>query len=182
MNIKLIIPVIAVLLFNACKSIDKLTQFDIPLSQTITIPAIIPIDIPFDIPTPDIMLDIETTYDLDDSGYELNNTNKNLVEEVLLKELELTVIEPVGEDFSLLKSIEIYISADGESEEKVAWLNIFPELNNTKLETSKANLKKYILKDKINLRVKTVIDEINTRAYDIKIDAVFMVNAKILGI
>lgn len=179
---KFIIPVIILLLLNSCKSIDKLTQFDIPLSQTITIPAIIPIDLPFDIPTPDIMLDIETTYDLDDSGYELNNTNKNLVEEVLLKELELTVIEPVGEDFSLLKSIEIYISAEGESEEKVAWLNSFPESNNTLLETSKANLKRFVLKDKINLRVKTVTDEINTRAYDIKIDAVFMVNAKILAI
>jgi hypothetical protein len=175
MKTKFIVPIIFVLLLNSCKSIDKLTQFDIPLSQTITIPATLPIDIPFDIPTPPIVLNTETSF-------ELNNTHKELIQEVYLSDLKMSVQTPVGEDFSILKSIEIYISADGESEEKIAWLNNVPESTNIVLEMTKADIKRFIIKDNITLKVKTVTDEINTRKYEIKVDAIFRVNAKILGI
>ncbi len=166
----------AVLLLSSCDALDSLTQFNMDMSEEVTIDPTIPINVPFDIPTPQITLNTEKTF-------ELNNTKKNLVQEIKLKNLSMTVTSPTGEDFSILNSIEIYIAADSLPEEKIAYLDNIPDsVSKIDLNTVPIDLKDYILKDNFNLRIKTKTDEVNTREYKIKLDARFWVNARILGI
>jgi len=75
---------------------------------------IVPFSLPFEIPTPDI-----TT----NSEQELNNNNTkaNLVKDVSLEELKLTIVSPSGKTFSFLKSVHIYISTNDDDEVELAY-------------------------------------------------------------
>lgn len=172
----ILIYVTLLLLSFSCKKVDKLTQFDLVYDSSITVESTYGIDIPFNIYTPNITTNSESTF-------ESNDTRKDLVESIILKTMTMTVSSPAGEDFSFLKSVEIYISADGLSEMKVAWKDNID--NGTKilnLETSSSDLKEYIKKDDFKLKVTTTTDEVLTQDYTIDIHSVFFVDAKILGI
>lgn len=172
----ILISVTLLLLIFSCKKVDKLTQFDLVYDSSITVESTYGIDIPFNIYTPNITTNSESTF-------ESNDTRKDLVESIILKTMTMTVSSPAGEDFSFLKSVEIYISADGLSEMKVAWKDNID--NGTKilnLETSSSDLKEYIKKDDFKLKVTTTTDEVLTQDYTIDIHSVFFVDAKILGI
>jgi len=168
--------IITILSFTSCKEFDEWTQFDIEYNKTVTIDATTGINLPVNIPTPPIPTNSK-------SEFEVNNTAKKLVEKINLKSLKLTILSPDDADFSFLKSIEVYISAEGMSETKVAWKEDIP--NNTgnvlKLNVSNTNLKDYILKDEIKLRLKTVTDEILGKDHKIEVHSVFFVDARILG-
>lgn len=160
----------------ACNLLDKLTKFDLNFSQEITIPASTILNLPFDIPTPPIQSNSENTF-------KSQNTHKDLVEEIILKKLVLDLISPASEDFSILKSVEIFIKADGMEDTKVAWLDNIPKnVSSLTLEVSKLDLKKYIFADSFILSLKTVTNKTNTRDYKIEVKSTFGVNAKILGI
>jgi len=162
---------------NSCKKIDKLTQFDVHFDTETRIPAGIPINTPNNIPIIEIPLETSDVY-------ENKNTAKELVEQALLKELKLTVTEPSGGNFNFLKDIEIYISTDELPEIKIAWINNHPNDNKTSIQliTTDKDLQDYIKSDKIKTRVKTTIDEVLTRDYNIRIDFTFFIDAEILGI
>lgn len=176
---KITLKVIMLLVFmglTGCKVADTLTHFNIPFSQTVTIPASIQLNLPFNIPTPSITLNLEKTF-------ETNITNKDLIEKLYLNTLHLKILKPEGEDFSILKSIEIYIEADGLTAEKIAWLDDVPSnLSTIELKTSSTDLTPYIMKNSFNLKINTTTDELNIKDYDIQIDGSFWVDAKILGI
>lgn len=161
----------------SCKEADKLTQFNMDFSSTITIPATFGIDIPIDIWTPNIPTNSETEF-------ESNNTAKNLIEEIIMTKMSMTISSPANGDFDFLKEIEIYISADGVAEKKVAWLNDIPQtgLKTIELETSSDDLKEYIKADQYKLNTKTVTRQIISHDTDIEINNTFFVDAKILGI
>jgi len=172
----IIIAIFSLFLLSACADLDKFTQFDMSFSQDVSIDPSIAINSPFTIPTPPVTTNSSTTFSS-------NNTNEDLVDEITLKEVKLTVVSPTGEDFSILKSIEVYISADGETDTKIAWLDEVPANESTiTLNLSDTDLKNFIFKDQFSMKVKTVTDEINNQQYDIKIEAKVHVNAKILGI
>jgi hypothetical protein len=165
------------MIMPGCKQIDKLTQFNMDYEETVTIPSTIGINVPFNMFTPDITTNSEETF-------EINDTRKDLIEEIVLKEMTMEVINPAGEDFSFLKSVEIFISAEDLDEQKIAWKDDTGTNPGSKieLETSSADLKDYIKKDSFTLRIKTVTDELLLSDYDIKIDSKFFVDAKILGV
>ncbi len=171
MKTKVILSVLLIgtVLTFSCK---KLLTFDISDSTTTTVDAnILPFQLPVEIPTPDITTNSE-------SEFAQNNTNVDLVKEIILKKLQLTITSPSGKTFSFLKSIEIYISADGESETKLAWNdNVESNANSIELETTKEALDKYVKKDKYKLRTKVVTKETLTQSVDIKIDFTFQVTA-----
>jgi len=171
MKTKVILSVLLIgtVLTFSCK---KLLTFDISDSTTTTVDAnILPFQLPVEIPTPDITTNSE-------SEFAQNNTNVDLVKEIILKKLQLTITSPSGKTFSFLKSIEIYISADGESETKLAWNdNVDSNANSIELETTKEALDKYVKKDKYKLRTKVVTKETLTQSVDIKIDFTFQVTA-----
>ncbi len=175
MKKKLIILSTLVFLLFGCKKLHELTQFDMDYDTSITIPSTVGINTPFNVPTPDISSNSESTF-------ESNNTNKDMVEKIVLKSMRWTIASPKGEDFSFLKSVEIKISAEGLDDLKIAWQDNIPQNDTTfTFETSDKDIKEYLFKDKYKLKVSTVTDEIITKDVKIDIHSVFFVDAKILG-
>ncbi len=163
--------------FFSCKEIDKLTQFNLDMETTVTINAGLPVNVPFDIPTPPIPTQSTQTF-------ENNNTSKDLIEQAKLKMMKLSVMTPANGNFDFIKDLEVYISADGLPEKKIAWVYDHPNdgQNILNLETTTIDLKDYVKKDEISIRVRTVTDEILTQDYQIKIEYTFFIDAEILGV
>ncbi|MEO9662264.1 MAG: hypothetical protein ABJL43_17740 [Maribacter dokdonensis] len=164
-------------IFSSCDKLDELTKFDMEYSQRATIPSSAGIDLPFDVFTPEMETNSESTF-------EVNDTRKDLIEEIKLTELELVVISPDTADFSFLNSIEVYISADDLEEIRIAYLEEVPEDagNVITLDTSDADLKEYIKKDQFSLRLNTVTDELMSTDHELEVNSTFFVDAKILGL
>lgn len=159
-----------------CKKIDKFTQFNLEYTETFTIPSSVGMNLPFNFISPDIETNSTTEF-------EINDTRKDLIEEIKLTKLELTLNSPSSSDFSFLKSAEIFISADGLSDAKVAFIEDVPNNvgKNLSLQTTEADLQEYIKKDKFELQLKVVTDKIIAADHEIESYAVFYVDAKILG-
>jgi hypothetical protein len=158
-----------------CKKIDKLTQFDMEFNATAVIPSSTGINLPFNILTPDV----ETNFE---SIFEVNDTRNDLVEEIILTTLDLTITSPSNADFSFLKSINVYISAEGLNEVKIAWKDNVPsDVTVLNLDVTGVDLKEYIKADKFSLRLNTETDELLDSDHHIDVHSVFFVDAKILG-
>ena len=172
----LFITLLSASVLISCDKISKLTQFNLEYDETVVIPATLGANIPFNVQTPDIETDSE-------SSFSVNDTRKDLIEHIELTQMTLTVSSPSNGTFSFLKSIKVYISADGLDEIEVASKeNIPDDVGNTlALETTDTDLKEYIKKDNFNLKVTTITDEIISTDYTIDIHSVFFVDAKILG-
>ena len=174
---KIFLFITVTIMMGGCKTIDKLTQFNMDYDATVTIPSTIGINLPFNLWTPNIKTNSEETF-------QINDTHKDLIEQIVLKELKLNITSPQGEDFSFLKSVEIYISAEGLDEVKAAWKYDIPDDVGASitLEPTDADLKEYIKKDEFKLKITTVTDELILMDYDVEVKAKFFVDAKILGI
>lgn len=175
---KNLVPILflAVVLIS-CDSLSKLTQFEMPFTASVTIPKSTPINLPFNLPTPAI----ETN---SAAFFSSKNISTDLIDKIVLKKLEMTVTSPANGNFNFLKNIEIYISADGLDDVKIASLENIP--NNAamplQLTVESVNLKQYILKEKFALKVKATTDEIITSDYQISVSTTFLVDAKIAGL
>ena len=174
---KLILLSVSLTIFAACKDLEKLTEFDMNYSSSVTIKKSTGLDLPVTLFTPDMETNAE-------SEFAVNDTRKDMVEEIVLTGLDMTITSPSGQTFSFLKSIEVYIDAEDLPEVQVAYQSNVSESagNKLSLETTGQDLKAYIIKDKFNLRVETVTDEALSRDTDIKIDSRFFVNARVLGL
>lgn len=168
---------VIVLTHGSCKEIEQLTHFYMDFTSNITVESTFIIDVPFDVWTPNI-----STFS--DEVFKKNNTNSNMVEEIVLKEMKMNITSPESQSFDFLKSIEIYISAEGFEEEKIAWHNDIPQtgLSSINLETSDDDLKEYIKKDGYKLRTRVVTRQVISESTDIEIISTFFVDAQILGI
>lgn len=176
MKKQILLFVFVILSVTGCKLIDKLTQFDMEFDETVEVPSYIGINLPFNILTPAIRTNSESTF-------EINDTRKDLIEEIILTSLDLTLTSPSDADFSFLKSVSIFISADGLSETEIAFKDDIPSDIGAvlTLETLDVDIQEYIKKDQFSLRLNTVTDEILTSDHQIDVHAVFFVDAKILG-
>lgn len=163
--------------FSSCNKVDELTKFNLDYSTATTIPASTGINLPFNVFSPDVETDAE-------SEFEINNTRKDLVEEIMLTKLTLDITSPNDQNFTFLKSVNIYISAEGLDEIEVAYKEDIPENigQQLDLETTNTDIKEYIKKDNFNLRVNTVTDEFLNDDVDIDISSQFHVDAKVLGL
>ncbi|AEV33271.1 hypothetical protein Oweho_2299 [Owenweeksia hongkongensis DSM 17368] len=159
----------------ACKKIDELTQFEMEYNESVVIPSSSGLNLPFNLFTPEVESNSE-------SAFAVNDTRKDLIEEIQLIELELTVSSPSNSDFSFLKSIDVYISAEGLSERRIAWGDNIPENKSSiQLETTDADLQEFIKKDEFKLRLNTITDEAMSSDHTIDVHSVFFVDAEILG-
>ena len=175
---KLMFPLILIVLsLTGCKSMDKLTQFDMNFNQSFTIPATTPIALPFPIQTPEIQTNSETFFTT-------HHIDPNLIEKVSLKKLELTVSSPADGDFGFIKTIEISIAAEGQDDVKIAWLEDVPVGAGSTLTVNVSNvdLKAFIMKEKFSLKIKASTDETTTSDYTIDAKSVFLLDANILGL
>ena len=159
----------------SCDKLDKLTQFSLKYNQTVTIPNTFGINIPFDISTPEINTNSKQTFE----GY---NTADNLIESIKLTKLVLTMEEPANADFSFLSAIEIFISAEGLSEVKIASkTNIPNDAQTVVLELANVDLKEYIKADQFKMRLNTTTDELMSQNHKINVATEFLVDANVLG-
>lgn len=171
-----VIAVLVMTLSN-CKSLDKLTMFDLDYESDFIFQSGLPLNLPFSINGPDVTTNSE-------QEFAINDTRKDLIESILLKELKLTVTNPSGKSFSFLKSVSVFISAPGVQEVLVASKsNIADQVGGELLlDLSGVELMEYIKSDSFNLRVSATTDEILLSDVGIKINSIFGVDAKILGI
>jgi hypothetical protein len=160
----------------ACEQVDELTQFEMDYSTSFTIPGTIGMDIPIDLRTPEIQTNTTEKF----SG---QDTREDLVEEIVLREMNLSIESPSNGDFSFLNGLTIFLSAEGMEEVKVAWKDSIPEDagSNLQLKTASADLKEYIFKDQFQLRVQSQTDEIIDQDHEVQVESVFHVDAEILG-
>lgn len=161
---------------TGCKKIDKMTNFNMEYNETVVIPASTGINLPFNILTPNVETNSESTF-------AVNNTRKDLVNEIRLTKLDLRITSPSNGTFSFVRSLSIFLSADGLSETKIAWIENVPSNvgNVLYLDVSGADLKEYIKKDKFTLRLNSVTDELITSDYQINVHAVYQVDAKLIS-
>jgi hypothetical protein len=160
-----------------CKVVDKLTQFTMDYDESIVISSLIGINLPFNLFTPAISTNSESTF-------EVNETRKDLIEKIVLRKLELTLTLPQGSDFSFLKAATVFISAEGLPELEIATIdNIADNVGNfLQFSTYDTDLKDYIKKDQISLRLNTTTDELILSDQEVKVHTEFFVDARILGI
>jgi hypothetical protein len=115
-------------------------------------------------------------------SFENNNTKAQLVKEIKLDKLELTIPDPTGMTFSFLKSINIYISGNGLPELLLASQdNVSPDAGKTlTLKTTNEKLDSYIKMSSYSLRYEVVTDETFPEDITIKAEPVYTVTAKSL--
>ncbi len=166
-----------ILALAACREIEKLTEFNMRYSSNVTIAKSTALNLPITLFTPE--METNST-----SEFSANNTRKDLVEEIRLTKLVLTITSPEAQTFSFLNEITLYLSAEGMEEVEVAHLKDIPKTvgQRLELEPTGQDLKEYIKKDKFSLHVKTVTDEAISQDVDIAIASTFFVNAKVLGL
>ena len=114
----------------------------------------------------------------------MNDTRKDLIEEIRLTSLILTLNAPDNADFSFLESISVYMNAQDLPEVEIAWEDDVPDNagNQISLNVSNEDFKEYIKKDEFSLRVNTITDEILTSDHQIDIASSFFIDGKILGL
>lgn len=156
----------------ACKGKEKIINFKMDYNAEVVVPSSTGINLPFNILTPEIETNSEAIC-------EVKDTRKDLIKNILVKELSLTISTPNGEDFSFLKSISIFLNADGEEELELAWNYAVSDAASSPLalEVSTTNIDNYIKKDKFSLRCNTITDELIASDYYINVYSRFSVEA-----
>ncbi len=168
---KYIIIVASVLCLFSCDSINKLTEFEYSINDQVTIPSSIPLQLPFSINSPDVETNSTATF-------ESNDTRKDLIKEIKLIELVLSVEQPDEQDFSFLESIGVFISADDLPEVELAsQQTVDMNSRSIQLETTGTDFTEYLSKERIDIRVNTITDELITQDIGIDMDITFLVSA-----
>jgi hypothetical protein len=160
-----------IVLITSCNVIDDLLTFTIDNQTTFKIESGFPLGTAFNVITPDVTTNSSSTF-------ENNNTKAELVKDVKLSELKLTITDPTNKSFSFLKSIHLYISTDANDEIELAYLD---EINSTSnvlnLTCTMQKLDKYIKASSYKIRTKAVIKESLTQDITVKSDMKFKVTA-----
>jgi hypothetical protein len=155
-----------------CEDIDKILTFPINDRTTIQIQSTSPLNLPLEVATPAVTSNSQ-------QQYENNNTRADLVKDVTLDQLKLTITDPVSKTFSFVKTIRIYISSDQNNEIELASLdNISSNSNILELVPTEAKLDTYARASSYNLRTEVVTDETLTQDVEVQIDLRFLVTAE----
>lgn len=164
----------AVMLFalvgTACKAIDDLLTFYINEEATIVVDSNFPIGL-----APIAPVNVTTN---SSDTFKNNKTRAELVKDVTLSKLTLSIEEPQGENFDFLSKIEIYISSEGNDEVKIAYLENIPKgANVVELESTNAQLDKFIKSESYTIRTKATLSKPVSRDTSIKAAMRFRVTA-----
>ncbi|MHB1278057.1 MAG: hypothetical protein ACYC1Q_06630, partial [Bacteroidia bacterium] len=101
------IPITSVL--PSCEKVEDLFTFGFNIQNEFTVPPNLPINTPFTLPS--VPMDYNST-----ETFESNNTKADLVKKITLDYIKLTILEPVGQDFTFVKDIEVIFDMDGVGE------------------------------------------------------------------
>ena len=163
-------------LIVGCNALSKLTMFELPFTQSITIPAM-PAS---NTPVPLAISGIKTNIDSVLNSLKLSS---DLIQKVTLKEMEFTLTSPTDGNLNFIKSVEIYITAEGLDDVKIASSgDVSDNSKNLVLTAADVDLKDFILKDEFGLKVITTTDKATLVEQKIDISFNFLVDLKILGL
>lgn len=166
-----LISILIALGFGACKKVDELLTFEISDQTEIVIESSSPYSLPVEIPTPDITTN-------SDEEFSNNGTRADLVKDVYLSSLVLSIKSPEDKTFSFLKSIHIYIRTDDSDEIELAYKDeISSDTQSIKLIATDKRLDKYVKADSYKLRTEVTTRETLTQDITIVVDMSFKVTA-----
>lgn len=157
--------------------IDRLTHFNFETDYVVKVPASpVVTSVPVDIITPEI-----ATHS--DIAFSANKTRADLVEQIKLTQLDLSVKTPEGGTLTFLKSVDIYARAEGLPEVRVAYKDQVPaDVGATlSLDVTDADLTEYFKKTTYQLRISVTADEVIMEDYGVNAHGKFFVDAKVLG-
>ena len=176
-NLFLLSFVLVSLFFGtSCEKLDEeFTQFTIDYNTSVVIENGSIINLPINLLTPEI----ETNQE---SEFSVNNTRKDLVEEVMLQKLQLKVTSPDNQSLDFINKIKLYINAEGLSELEIAFKDPVPNDvgDELLLDVNDNNLREYIIKDKFSLRVEVVSNQIMGQDVYIDVFSTFFIDAKLI--
>lgn len=167
--------VFTLLFLFSCDRINDLTTFTYRQTTSFSIPSSSGLNLPVNLATPDMSASSSNTFSN-------NNTRVDLIKDVTLNSLELSITNPSDQTFRFIRSIYIYIDAEGEDEQLIAQIEDIPENvgSTLTLETTGANLNAYIKAESYNLKNQVVIREVVNRNVDILAEMEFSVTADVL--
>ena len=155
----------------SCNKIDELLTFSITNQASFTVNSGFVVNSPFEIPTPDVTTNSS-------SNFSNNNTRADLVKDVKLQELKLTITNPTDKTFGFLKAVHIYISTNTNDEIELAYAdNIVSTANAIYLTCTSQKLDQYIKASSYKLRTKVTTKETLTQDVTINSDMRFSVVA-----
>ena len=158
------------LLFG-CEEVDDLLTFHISDRTTVTIESTASLGLPLNIPTPAVTSNSE-------QQYQNNNTHADLVKDVKLEQLKLTITNPSNKSFSFLQGIRIFISTSQEDEIELASLeNISATTGTLELIPTQQKLDTYAKASSYSLRTEVITDETLTENVEVQVDLRFRVTA-----
>lgn len=167
-----ITAILFVVILSGCKKLG--VNFAINHQANFRVESSAPLNLPFEVGTPDVTTNSS-------QQFENNNTAANLIKEIKLEELKLTIINPNSKTFSFLKSVQVFISTDNSDEIELASLdNIVSTAQTISLNCTTQNLDKYVKATSYKLRTRVVTKETLAQAVDIRTDLKFKVKAGIL--
>lgn len=175
MKFNWVIMILGMVLVAGCQKIKDITTFKMRHETEVTIPGQnTGIGDFLSLPRSEVQTSSQQTF-------ENNNTRTDLVEEVSLDELVLSITAPASENFDFLNEISIYIKADGEEEALLASKTNIPEdgSRTLDLETTGINLKPYLVKENYTIRTEAKTDKVLDHDVDMKINLTFLVRAKV---
>lgn len=157
--------------FSGCHKVDDLLTFTISHETNFTIENSSPLDFPVVLQTPDV-----TTNSSQEFGN--HDTKAELVKDVKLESVKLTITAPTAKTFSFLKSIHIYISTNSSDEIELAYKDdITATTNILDLTTTDQKLDTYVKASSYKLRTKIITKETLTQDVDVKMNLKFKVTA-----
>lgn len=173
------LPVILLSLFlmmttASCNLIEDLIKIPIKINSEVTIPAGTGAGILIDVFSDDAETNIEEELTINDS-------RKDKIKTIELRECVLTVISPSGSDFGFLKEIEVFLSDDELGDVLIASKSDIPNDVGDEISLNVVNteLAEYIKKESITIRTKVVTDEVLIQNVDVNVFTRFRVTADI---
>jgi hypothetical protein len=172
MKFSLIISAIfASIIFSSCEKINELLTFNIEDEVTFTIENQFGINLPFEIPLPNIKTNATREF-------ENQNTKADLVKNVSLEELKLTIISPTNKTFSFIKSIRLFVAAENIDEAEIAYeYEISSNAQTINLSPTGVKLDEYLKAGSYSLRTEVTLRETLTEDIQIKVNLNFKVTA-----
>jgi hypothetical protein len=159
----------ALCLVFSCSEVEKLLTFTIGDQTTFRVESTAPL--PLEIATPDVTTNSS-------EKFENNNTAANLVKNVKLQEVRLTISNPPGKTFSFLKSVNLFISTSQSNALPRASIDNIPAgVSTVTMITTDAKLDEYVKASSYKLRTSVVTRETLSSAVDITVDLSFKVTA-----
>jgi hypothetical protein len=158
---------------SSCKKLEQLFTFTISNESSVTIPSSSPVNLPVDVATPSVSSNSS-------QEFKNNNTNVNLVKNITLENLQLTITSPSNQTFNFLQSIHIYISTNSSNEIELAHLDQIPtNMSSITLIPTQEALDQYVKASSYNLRTEVVTSQVLTQSVNINVDSKFKVTANL---